>query len=156
MRDRVVDRVRAVQDRLGRPFAVENVSSYLSYRDSVMPEWEFLGEVAERADCALLLDVNNVFVSSVNHGFDPVVYLDAVPADRVVQIHLAGHSIKPKYRLDTHDAPVSDEVWDLYRHAIRRLGPVSTLIEWDGNIPSFERLQQEAAAARTARDEACT
>ena len=93
MRDHIVDRIKEVQDRLGRVFAVENVSSYLTYRDSVMTEWDFLVEVLERADCALLLDVNNVFVSSVNHGFDPIEYLDAMPADRVVQIHLAGHSV---------------------------------------------------------------
>jgi hypothetical protein len=127
------------------------VSSYLAYRDSVVPEWEFLADVAERADCAILLDVNNIFVSSVNHGFDPYAYLDAVPLDRVVQIHLAGHSILDGYRLDTHDHPVCDEVWALYEEVIRRLGPVSTLIEWDGNVPDFARLQQEAATARAHR-----
>lgn len=154
MRDRVVDRVKRVQDALGRPFAVENVSSYLTYRDSEMPEWEFLAQITEKADCALLLDVNNVFVSACNHGFDPNVYIDAVPADRVVQIHLAGHTIKEKHRLDTHDGPVCDEVWALYDRAIRRTGPVSTLIEWDENIPTFARLQEEAALARKWRDQA--
>ena len=153
MRDHLVDRIREVQDRIGRPFAVENVSSYLTYRDSVMQEWDFLSEVVERADCALLLDVNNIFVSSVNHGFDPQRYLDAIPVDRVVQMHLAGHTIKEGFRLDTHDAPVCDEVWALYRDAVRRVGSVSTLIEWDGNIPSFERLQEEAAMARALRAE---
>ena len=154
VRDHVVDRLEEVQDRLGVVFAVENVSSYLTWRDSVMPEWDFLAEVVERADCAILLDVNNVFVSSVNHGFDPWDYLDAVPMDRVVQIHLAGHSVYEGYRLDTHDHPVCDEVWELYRAVIARAGPISTLIEWDGDIPTFERLSEEAATARALRDEA--
>jgi uncharacterized protein (UPF0276 family) len=154
VRDHVVARIDEVQQRLGRPFALENVSSYLGYRDSVMPEWEFLAQVLERADCALLLDVNNIFVSSINHGFDPQTFLDHLPAERVVQIHLAGHSICEGYRIDTHDAPVCDEVWALYSDAIRRLGSVSTLIEWDGNIPDFARLQQEAQSARKVRDEA--
>lgn len=154
VRDHLVDRIRAVQDALGRPFAVENVSSYLTYKASVMNEWDFLAEVVDRADCGVLLDVNNIFVSAVNHGFDADTYLDAIPADRVVQIHLAGHSVKAGYRLDTHDAPVCDEVWALYARAIRRIGRVSTLIEWDGEIPAFSRLQQEADRARAVRDAA--
>ncbi len=154
VRDHVVARIDQVQQRLGRPFALENVSSYLGYRDSVMAEWDFLASVAEAADCALLLDVNNVFVSSVNHGFAPTEFLDHVPVDRVVQLHLAGHSIREGYRIDTHDGPVCDEVWALYAHTIRRLGSVSTLIEWDDQIPEFPRLQAEAAAARTLRDRA--
>lgn len=154
VRDHIVDRIKATMDTVGRLFAVENVSSYLTYEASLQSEWDFLSEVVERADCGLLLDVNNVFVSSVNHGFDPYEYLDHIPADRVVQIHLAGHSIADGYRLDTHDAEVCDEVWALYAHTIARLGPVSTLIEWDGNIPSFERLQQEAEHARRVRDSA--
>ena len=154
MADHVVDRVKRVQDALGRPFAIENASSYLTYKASVMPEWEFLADVVERADCALLLDVNNVFVSAMNHGFHPEAYLDAMPADRVVQIHLAGHAVKAKYLLDTHDAPVCDEVWALYQRAIRRTGSVSTLIEWDDQLPPFARLQEEAARARRLRDEA--
>jgi len=153
MRDHLVDRIRRIQDRLGRPFAVENVSSYLTYRASVQAEWDFLAEVAERADCALLLDVNNIFVSACNHGFDPMDYVKAVPMDRVVQIHLAGHTIKPKYRLDTHDGPVCEEVWAIYREVIRRVGPVSTLIEWDEHIPSFARLQEEARLAGRWREE---
>lgn len=153
--DRMVDRARAVQDRFQIPFAVENPSSYLSWRATTMPEWDFMTELAERADCGILLDVNNVFVSSVNHGFDPYEYIDALPADRVLQIHLAGHTIRPEgFRLDTHDHPVCDEVWALYQHAIRRLGPVSTLIEWDGNIPSWARLMEEADTARRWRDAA--
>lgn len=150
----VVDRVKRVQDESGRLFAVENVSSYLSFTASTMPEEEFLAALCERADCALLLDVNNVFVSSVNHGFDPEAYISALPLDRVVQIHLAGHSIREGFRLDTHDHPVCDEVWALYAALIAKIGPVSTLIEWDDQLPSFERLQAEAEAARAARDQA--
>ncbi|MBW1880630.1 MAG: DUF692 domain-containing protein [Deltaproteobacteria bacterium] len=150
----MAERIRRVQGTLGRPFAVENPSSYLTWKASEMPEWAFLADLVERADCGILLDVNNVYVSACNHGFDPVQYIDALPVDRVVQVHLAGHSIRRGFRLDTHDAPVSDEVWALYRHAVQRIGPVSTLIEWDGHIPSFARLQQEVERARQVRDEA--
>ncbi len=153
--DHLVDRLTALQDRLQIPFALENPSSYLAWSRSTQPEWEFLAEVAERADCALLLDLNNVYVSSVNHGFDPREYLAAIPLDRVVQIHLAGHSIVPSdrvpgadYRIDTHDAPVDDVVWALYAETIARTGPVSTLVEWDDRIPTWERLAAEAARAR--------
>ncbi len=154
VRDRIVDRIREIQDRTGKLFAVENTSSYLSYRASVVPEQDFLAEVVTRADCALLLDVNNVFVSSVNHGFDPERFLDGLPLDRVVQVHLAGHKTLPGYRLDTHDRAVCDEVWALYRRLIGVIGRVSTLVEWDDDIPSFARLQEEAARARAARDAA--
>lgn len=148
------DRCKKAADVFGRPFAIENPSTYLGFRASTMPEWAFVAELAERADAGILLDVNNVFVSSVNHGFDPLEYLAAIPGDRVVQIHLAGHSVRDGYRLDTHDAPVCDEVWALYRTVIERFGPVSTLVEWDGRIPSWERLSEEAALARRVRDEA--
>jgi uncharacterized protein (UPF0276 family) len=151
--DRMVDRAREAMDVTGRLFLVENPSSYLSYKASGMPEWDFVAELAERADCGLLLDVNNIFVSSINHGFDPIDYLDGLPMDRVVQMHLAGHSIMDGFRLDTHDAPVCDEVWALYREAIRRAGSVTTLVEWDGDIPPFERLSAEAERARAVRDE---
>jgi uncharacterized protein (UPF0276 family) len=137
-----------VQDRLGRRIALENVSSYLAYRDDAMPEEEFLVRVAERADCGILLDVNNVFVSACNHGFDAARYLAAIPAERVFQIHLAGHSRDGPLRIDTHDHPVCDEVWELFSLAVRRLGPVSTLIEWDDRIPALEVLAAEAARAR--------
>lgn len=150
----LVRRIGEVTARLGRVFAVENVSSYLTWRASRVPEWDFVADVLERADCALLLDVNNVFVSAMNHGFDPMAYLDATPLDRVVQIHLAGHSIVGDIRIDTHDQPVCDEVMDLYRAVIERVGPVSTLVEWDGNVPSWERLSEEAARVRAVRDEA--
>ncbi len=152
----MVERAKRVQGALDRPFALENPSSYLSFRCSTMPEWDFVSELCERADIGLMLDVNNVFVSSINHGFDPREYLDNLPHDRVVQIHLAGHSVMDGYRLDTHDAPVCNEVWALYAHAIRRIGRVSTLIEWDGNIPGWERLSEEAARARALREEAAS
>jgi uncharacterized protein len=150
----VSDRCKRAADAFGIPFAVENPSTYLGFRASTMPEWAFLAELAERADAGILLDVNNVFVSSINHGFDPLEYLAAIPGDRVVQIHLAGHSIREGYRLDTHDAPVCDEVLALYRTVIERFGPISTLVEWDGQIPSWERLSEEAATARRIREEA--
>ncbi len=151
--DHVASRTIRVQDRLGRRIALENVSSYMTYTASTIPEWEFLAEVARRADCGILLDVNNIFVSSVNHRFDPVEYIEAIPADRVWQFHLAGHSDHGAYLLDTHDHPVRDEVWDLYRIAVARFDSVPTLIEWDGNIPAWERLEAESRTARTIRDE---
>ncbi len=144
----VADRIARVQDRLGRRIAVENVSSYASFCEDAMPEAEFLTAVCETADCGILLDVNNVFVSAHNHGWDAEAYLDAVPAERVFQLHLAGHSQSGSLKIDSHDHAVCDEVWALYARAIRRLGPVSTLIEWDDQIPEFERLVQEVERAR--------
>ncbi len=144
----VADRVRQVQDRLGRRIALENVSSYLSFDHDTMSEWDFLVAVAEEADCGILLDINNVFVSAHNHGFDAVKYIDSIPAERVFQIHLAGHSTSGQMLIDTHDHPVSDKVWALFERAIANLGPVSTLIEWDDQIPSYARLIEEADKAR--------
>lgn len=144
----VVDRVRQVQDFLGRRILLENVSSYVSYRHSEIPEWQFLGAIAERADCLLLLDVNNVYVSARNHGFDPRAYIDGVPADRVQQIHLAGHDASGPVIVDTHDAPVCEAVWDLYAHTVRRLGPVSSMIERDDRIPPLAKLLTELDRAR--------
>jgi uncharacterized protein len=149
----VVERCKRLQGALPVPFALENPSTYLGWRASEMPESEFVARVAEAADIGILLDVNNVFVSAVNHGLDPVAYLDAIPVDRVVQIHLAGHSVMDGYRLDTHDHPVCDEVWDLYRHAVRRFGAVSTLLEWDAHLPTFPELLAEAAKAEAIRRE---
>ena len=134
----VAERVRVVQDRLRRRILLENVSSYLTFTHSTMPEWEFLAAVAERADCGILLDVNNVYVSAMNHGFAPEAYVDGIPAARVGQIHLAGHSDHGTHLLDTHDAAVVPAVWELYRYALRRLGRVSTLVEWDDRIPELE------------------
>jgi uncharacterized protein (UPF0276 family) len=144
----VAARIREVQDFLERPFVIENVSSYMAFQDSTMTEWEFLAEIAERADCGILLDINNIFVSAFNHRFDARVYIDAIPSDRVVQFHLAGHSDQGTYLLDTHDHPVRDEVWDLYARAVRRFGAVSALVEWDDNIPEFEVLLETANKAR--------
>ena len=149
----VVDRVRQVQDALGRQIALENVSSYLTFCDSAVSEWEFLGAVADRADCAILLDVNNIYVSAHNHGFDAHTYLLGVPRDRVVQFHLAGHSDHGTHLLDTHDHPVCDAVWTLYAEAVGRFGAVSTLVEWDDHIPAFDVLLAEA---RRAADVAAT
>jgi len=150
----VVERVRTVQDVLGRRILLENVSSYVTYRDSQLSEWEFLREVAQRADCLLLLDVNNIYVSSVNHEFDPLDYLQAIPVDRVQQIHLAGHENHGDYLIDTHDHPVSDPVWELYDAAVRRFGSVSTMIERDDNIPPLEELCSELDAARRLAERA--
>ena len=140
-------KIRQAQDLLEVPLAVENVSSYAEFLDSAMTEWEFLGEVADRADCGILLDVNNIFVTSQNHGFDPFVYLEAVPAHRVAQIHIAGHSRLENYLLDTHDHPVLDPVWALYARALERCGPTPTLLEWDERIPPFPDLHREALKA---------
>jgi len=144
----VVSRIRTVQDFLERPIVIENVSSYLAFRASTMTEWEFLATIADEADCGILLDINNIFVSAFNHRFDAIAYIDAIPIDRVVQFHLAGHADHGTYLLDTHDHPVRDEVWALYEHAVKRFGPVSALIEWDDNIPPFEVLIETANRAR--------
>lgn len=144
----VVSRVRQVQETLGRHILLENVSSYLTFQHSTLSEWEFLSAVAEEADCAILLDINNIYVSAFNHGFEAERYLDSVPAERVVQFHLAGHSDHGSYLLDTHDHPVCEAVWALYEKAVRRFGPVATLIEWDDNIPEFATLAATADEAR--------
>ncbi|MBI3783698.1 MAG: DUF692 domain-containing protein [Deltaproteobacteria bacterium] len=150
----VAARIRYVQDRLGCRILIENVSSYVTFTHSALPEWEFLAGVAEAADCGILLDVNNIYVSSVNHGFDAQKYLAGVPVERVGQIHLAGHQNNGTHLIDTHDHPVPSPVWDLYRDAIRRVGPVSTLIERDDNIPELSELLAEAEMARQAEAEA--
>ncbi len=149
----VVARVARVQDVLGRQILLENVSSYVAFRASEMSEWEFVSEVARSADCGILLDVNNVHVSARNHGFDPHAYLAGVPADRVGQLHLAGHSDKGRYLLDSHDHEVPAAVWDLYRETVRRVGPVSTLVEWDDHIPPLERLVEESRRAEAIEAE---
>ena len=145
----VAERVGRVQDYLGRQILLENVSSYVACTDSGVSEWEFLSTIAERADCCILLDVNNVYVSAHNHGFDPLAYLDGVPPERVRQIHLAGHSHNGSLIIDTHDHPVPDPVWELYAEAIARLGPVATMIERDDDIPPLDVLVAELARARS-------
>ena len=146
----VSERVLRVQDRLKRRILVENVSSYVAYRQSAMTEWEFLAALCERADCGVLLDVNNIFVSAHNHRFDPAAFISGIPLGRVGQIHLAGHSTAGALLLDTHDHPVCDGVWDLYRAAVQRFGRVSTLIEWDDHIPPLERVVEESRSAAAA------
>jgi uncharacterized protein (UPF0276 family) len=144
----VVERIVRVQDWLKRPLLIENVSSYITYEHSGMSEWEFYTEVVERADCLMLLDLNNIYVSARNHDFDPLAYIDAINPERVQQFHLAGHTDNGDHVIDTHDHDVRDEVWDLYRHAISRFGSVSTMIERDDNIPPFAELEAELAMAR--------
>ncbi len=144
----VVERIRIVQDVLERPLVLENPSSYVTFASSTMTEWEFLTHMAEEADCGLLLDVNNVYVSSVNHGFDAVEYLQGVPPERVVQFHLAGHTDRGTHCIDTHDNHVIDPVWELYRLAHHLTGGASTLLEWDARIPEFPVLQAEVLKSR--------
>jgi uncharacterized protein len=143
----VMRRVQTVQDYLERPLVIENPSSYLTFAGDTLREWEFLSALAVEADCGLLLDVNNVYVSSVNHGFDPVEYIERLPPTRVVQIHVAGHTHCGTHIVDTHDGPVIEPVWELYRLACRATGGVSTLLEWDSKIPEFPTLHAEALKA---------
>jgi uncharacterized protein (UPF0276 family) len=150
----VSERARMIQDFLEVRFALENTSSYLTYTSSTMPEWQFVSEVAERADIGLLLDVNNVYVSARNHGFDAYEFVRTIPHDRVVQIHLAGHTDFETHIIDTHRGHVAGPVWDLYRAAIELTGPVSTLVEWDDEIPPLEVVLAEAEKARSVRREA--
>lgn len=146
--DHVVDRILSVQDVLGRRLVLENVSSYAAFRESDLTEWAFVSLIAERADCDLLLDVNNVYVSACNHGFDACEYIDALPAQRIRQIHLAGHSTDGTRLIDTHDAPVAEPVWQLYRHAVERMGTIPTMIERDDHIPALAELVAELDIAR--------
>jgi len=144
----IAGRVEQVQDFLGRRILLENVSSYVSYQHSEMSEWEFFSAVAEAADCLMLFDVNNVYVSARNHGFDPETYLYGVPTERVRQFHLAGHTDYGDYVIDTHDHPIIDAVWDLYVKSLQHFGPVSTMIERDDLMPPFSELLQELQQAR--------
>jgi len=150
----LASRVQQVQDALGCRILLENVSTYVSFQASRIPEWEFLSELAVRADCLLLLDINNVYVNSVNHAFDPLVFLDALPIDRVRQIHLAGHEDHGTHIVDTHDAPIVEAVWKLYTHAARRFGQVATMIERDAHIPPLADLVTELDHARRIADAA--
>ncbi|MDQ2695593.1 MAG: DUF692 domain-containing protein [Pseudomonadota bacterium] len=149
--EHMVARVQAVQDYLDRQILIENVSSYLQYDASTIPEWEFVAELARRAGCGLLLDVNNIYVNACNHGFDAAAYLRAIPRPAVQEIHLAGHTVKrfadAELRIDTHNQRVCADVWDLYRQAVGRLGPIPTLIEWDTDLPPLEVLVDEARRA---------
>jgi uncharacterized protein len=148
------EKIRAARDYLEVPIAVENVSSYAEFHISEMNEWQFLNEVVEAADCGILLDVNNIYVSCSNHGSDPRAYIDNVVHDRVTQIHLAGHRNVGQCLLDTHDQPVADPVWRLYARAIERCGPTATLLEWDDRVPSFDEVHNEALKAKAYAPEA--
>jgi uncharacterized protein (UPF0276 family) len=150
----VTRRVKQVQDALERPLVLENPSTYLEYARSTMTEWEFLSELCDAAGCGLLLDVNNVYVSSYNHGFDARQYIDGIPADRVVQVHLAGHTNEGTHILDTHSGRAIPQVWKLYERLVARTGPVSTLFEWDASIPPLAAVVREAAKARRYRTSA--
>ena len=145
----IVSRIQQVQDFLGRPILIENVSSYLTYKQSELSEWDFILEIVQQAGCYILLDVNNVYVSSVNHQFNPLEYIHSMPANRVAQIHLAGHANHGNYIVDTHDAPIVQEVWDLYAATIRHLGAVSTMVERDDNMPPFTDLLHEINRAKS-------
>jgi len=150
----VARRIRQVQETLERPILIENVSSYLTFVHSTLSEWDFLGAVADEADCGILLDINNIYVSAFNHGFAPERYIESVPAERVVQYHLAGPSDYGSHLLDTHDRPVCAKVWSLYEQAVRRFGDVSTSVEWDDNIPEFATLEATAGEARARYESA--
>ncbi len=151
----LVGRIKQVQDYLGRQILLENVSSYLTYKASEMEEWEFLKLVCEEADCLLLLDINNIYVSGFNHEFDPKMFIDHIPAERVYQIHLAGHENNGDYIIDTHDHPVIDEVWDLYKYTIGKMGKITTMIERDDHIPPLTDLVIEVEKARDLGEAAC-
>jgi hypothetical protein len=147
--DHVAGRIMQVQEYLGRQILLENLSSYVTYNESEMSEWEFLNEIVRRADCLVLLDINNIFVSAHNHHFEPIDYINGIDIDRVMQFHLAGHSYSGEMIIDTHDHDVCDPVWDLYAGALQHFGAVSTMIERDDNIPEFTELQQELGVAKT-------
>jgi uncharacterized protein (UPF0276 family) len=147
------DRISAAQDALGRPLLIENISAYVRFEADAMPEWEFVAAVARRSGCKLLLDVNNVYVNAVNHGFDPLAYLAAIPGEAVAEIHLAGFDASGACLIDTHGARVAPPVWALYRAAVDRFGPKPTLIEWDTDLPTLDVLLDEAAIAQSILDE---
>ena len=149
----VTRHVRIVQERLGRPFALENASSYVAFAASTIPEWEFLAELTRRTGCWILLDLNNVLVSGRNHGFDPHEYVAGIPADRVIQLHLANHEDRGTHAFDSHRGAVPEAVWQLYAHALPRLGRVSTLVEWDEDVPTWARLCQESRRAAAVEAE---
>ena len=154
--DHMVQRIDQVQAFLGRQILIENVSSYLEYKDSTIPEWEFVTEASKRSGCAVLLDVNNIYVNAMNHGFSAERFIQSIPVDNVLEIHLAGHTVKPLdggvIRLDTHDHLVCDDVWNLYRLAVDRFGHVPALIEWDKNLPNLDVLVDEAKRADQIRE----
>lgn len=149
----VVERIVWVQERLGRRLAFENVSSYLRFRDSRIPEWQFVAEVARRADCQILLDVNNLIVGAANHGFDPLSYIRALPPERIAHIHLAGHTDCGDHVLDSHVGPVPEAVWSLYRETVELIGPRPTLVEWDEQVPPLSVVAAQAQRAASIEAE---
>ncbi len=153
--DHIVPRVEEVQNYLGRKILLENASTYVSVKNPEMKEWEFLTEIVKRSGCGILLDINNIYVNAHNHSFSAREYIDSISIEDVGQFHLAGHMARGDYLFDTHDGPVIDPVWDLYRHALGRFGRMTTLIEWDGKIPEFPVLQDEIDQARTIQEEIC-
>lgn len=152
----VATRVGKVQDFLGRPLVLENASTYVRFAGDEMTEWEFLAALVERSGCELLLDVNNVYVNAMNHGFDPRTFIDAIPVGVVRQIHLAGHTDEGDHLVDTHDAPVSEPVWELYERSVERFGAVPAMIERDGHIPPLAELLDELQIARVRAERALT
>lgn len=152
----VVARVEMVQERLQRPILLENVSSYVTFVESALSEWDFLNEVARRSGCGILLDINNVYVSAQNHRFSATQYIDAIDKKKVGQFHLAGHTDYGSYLLDSHIGPVPDGVLSLYRYAVKRFGKVPTLIEWDEKVPDFETVVRESTRARAIEEEVLT
>ena len=153
--DHVVRQIDRVQERLGRPILIENVSSYVAFAASEMPEWEFLVDIARRSGCGILLDVNNIHVSARNHGFAAIEYLDAIPAELIGQIHLAGHTDRGSYLFDSHVGPVPDPVWELYARVVRRVGRVPSLVEWDEGTPAYEVVVAESRKAAALEREIC-
>lgn len=152
----MVDKIKQVQDFFEQQILIENPSSYMEFTTSTMTEWEFINNVANQSDCKLLLDINNIYVSSYNHHFDPLEYIQAISQERVAQFHLAGHSYKKKFLLDTHDHPIKKTVFKLYQEALKRFGKISTLVEWDDHIPSFPRLLNEVEKVKQAFYETST
>jgi len=151
----IAHRVQQVQEHIGHQILLENVSTYMTFKHSTMSEWEFLKAVAQRSGCGILLDLNNIYVNAYNHQFDSYEYLRNIPGELIGQFHLAGHTDMGGYLFDTHSRPVIDQVWDMYRFALKQWGPVSTLLEWDEDIPEFERLSEEADKARAIYREVC-
>jgi uncharacterized protein (UPF0276 family) len=147
------EKIDFVQNFLGRQIMLENPSSYFEFQQSEMTEWDFISQLCTTSDCGLLLDINNVYVSSVNHGFDPLIYLNSIPKNSIKQIHLAGHTKKNGYLIDTHDAPICSEVWHLYRKSLQLYGNISTMVERDGNIPEWAELEKEVLTIKGIRDE---
>jgi len=149
----IVERISQVQDYLGEQLVIENVSSYLQFKSTEMTEWDFINEVTQQSDCRLLLDVNNIYVSAQNHSFNAEDYLYAMPAERVAEIHLAGYEDRGTHLLDTHSRPVTEPVWDLFKKAIKHVGDAPVLIEWDNDIPSLERVIEEASTAQKIKQQ---